>query len=414
MGSQKNYRIVVLILVVFFVISFLTNILGALNPSVSSSFMLTETMAGFLPFAFFIAYGIMSIPSGFLLEKYGAKKLMVVAFALSLFGALLFALFPTFGVFLIALFCIGTAMAVLQVVINPLLRVAGGEEHYAFTSVLAQLIFGAASFLSPQVYSWLVFHLGDKASAQGWLIRNLSQLLPPGMAWVSMYWLFAVISLVMIFVILITVLPKVALTEEERVGTKESYFDLFKKKAVILYFFGIFSYVGVEQGISYWMSKYLQLYHGYDYETIGANAVGNFWGLMTVGGIVGLLLLKLMDSKIVLKIFTVLAILSLALALFGSSGMSHVAFMGSGFFLSVMYPILMSLALNSVRLHHGSFTGILMTGIMGGAVVQVLIGAISDRVSLQAGMMLIFVALAYILFLAFWARPLIRNKTIRI
>ena len=175
MGSQKNYRIVVLILVIFFVISFLTNILGALNPSVSSSFMLTETMAGFLPFAFFIAYGIMSIPSGFLLEKYGAKKLMVVAFALSLFGALLFALFPTFGVFLITLFCIGTAMAVLQVVINPLLRVAGGEEHYAFTSVLAQLIFGAASFLSPQVYSWLVFHLGDKANAQGWLIRNLSQ-----------------------------------------------------------------------------------------------------------------------------------------------------------------------------------------------------------------------------------------------
>jgi fucose permease len=414
MGSQKNYRIVLLILVIFFVISFLTNILGALNPSVSSSFMLTETMAGFLPFAFFIAYGIMSIPSGFLLEKYGAKKLMVVAFALSLFGALLFALFPTFGVFLITLFSIGTAMAVLQVVINPLLRIAGGEEHYAFTSVLAQLIFGAASFLSPQVYSSLVFHMGEKASAQGWLIRNLSQLVPSGMAWVSMYWLFAVTSLVMIFVILITALPKVALSATERVGTRESYFDLFKKKAVILYFFGIFAYVGVEQGISYWMSKYLQLYHGYDFETIGANAVGNFWGLMTVGGIVGLLLLKLIDSKIVLKIFTILAMLSLAMALFGSSGMSRVAFMGSGFFLSVMYPILMSLALNSVRMHHGSFTGILMTGIMGGAVVQVMIGAISDRVSLQAGMMLIFVALAYILFIAFWAKPLIRNKTIRL
>ncbi len=414
MGAQKNYRIVVLILVIFFVISFLTNILGALNPSVSSSFMLTETMAGFLPFAFFIAYGIMSIPSGFLLEKYGAKKLMVVAFALSLFGALLFALFPTFGVFLITLFSIGTAMAVLQVVINPLLRVAGGEEHYAFTSVLAQLIFGAASFLSPQVYSWLVSNLGKKADEQGWLITSLSNLVPSDMTWVSMYWLFAVISLVMIFVILITVLPMVALTEEEKVGTKESYFDLFKKKAVILYFFGIFAYVGVEQGISYWMSKYLQLYHGYDYETIGAHAVGNFWGLMTVGGIVGLLLLKLMDSKIVLKVFTILAMLSLAMALFGSAGMSRVAFMGSGFFLSVMYPILMSLALNSVRLHHGSFTGILMTGIMGGAVVQVLIGAISDRVSLQAGMMLIFVALAYILFIAFWAKPLIRNKTIRL
>jgi fucose permease len=217
----------------------------------------------------------------------------------------------------------------------------------------------------------------------------------------------------MIFVILITVLPKVALTEAEKAGSRESYFDLFKKKVVILYFLGIFAYVGVEQGISYWMSKYLQLYHGYDYETVGANAVGTFWGLMTVGGIVGLFLLKLMDSKIVLKLFSIVAILSLAMALFGASGMSRYAFMGSGFFLSVMYPILMSLALNSVRMHHGSFTGILMTGIMGGAVVQVMIGAMSDLVSLRAGMMLIFVALAYILFIAFWAKPLISNKTIR-
>jgi len=39
----------------------------------------------------------------------------------------------------------------LQVAINPLLRVAGGEEHFAFNSVLAQLVFGLASFISPQL-----------------------------------------------------------------------------------------------------------------------------------------------------------------------------------------------------------------------------------------------------------------------
>ena len=66
---KRNYFIVVLILITFFVISFLTNILGALNPNVSGSYSLTDTMAGLLPFTFFIAYGVMSIPSGFLLEK---------------------------------------------------------------------------------------------------------------------------------------------------------------------------------------------------------------------------------------------------------------------------------------------------------------------------------------------------------
>jgi fucose permease len=411
---KRNYSIVALILIIFFVISFLTNILGALNPSVSQSFSLSETMAGFLPFSFFIAYGVMSIPAGFLVEKFGEKKLILFAFLLALLGSLLFANIPTFSTFIITLFTIGTGMAVLQVVINPLLRVAGGEENYAFTSVMAQLIFGAASFVSPQVYSWLVTNIDTPENTQGWFISTISKVVPVDMSWVSIYWIFAIASLLMLILVLFTVFPKVQLNEDEKVGSKESYIDLFKNKLVILYFLGIFAYVGAEQGISYWMSKFLQTYHGYDFETIGANAVGNFWGLMTLGGILGLVLLKLMDSKLVLRLFTSLAILSFAAALFGSASVSLYAFQASGFFLSVMYPIIISLALNSVTKHHGSFTGILMTGIMGGAVVQLLIGFLSDLTSLKTGMFLVFVALIYILSISFWAKPIIKNKTINL
>jgi len=411
---KRNYSIVLLILITFFVISFLTNILGALNPSVSQSFDLSETMAGFLPFSFFIAYGVMSIPAGFMLEKFGEKKMMLFAFLLALGGSLLFASVPTFGIFVFSLFTIGTGMAVLQVVINPLLRVSGGEENYAFTSVMAQLIFGAASFVSPQVYSWLVTNIDNPEKEKGWLIDTLSNIVPVDMSWVSIYWFFAIVSLVMIFVIITIAFPKVELIDEEKVGTKDNYLDLFKNKYVILYFLGIFAYVGAEQGISYWMSKFLQVYHGFDYETVGAIAVGNFWGLMTIGGIIGLILLKIMDSKLVLRIFTILAIISFATALVGSATISLYAFQASGFFLAVMYPITISLALNSVSKHHGSFAGILMTGIMGGAVVQLLIGFLSDLTSLKTGMLLVFIALAYILSLSFWAKPIIKNKTINL
>lgn len=409
---KNNYRIVALILVTFFVISFLTNILGALNPSVSLSFGLSETMSGFLPFTFFIAYGLMSIPSGFMLEKYGEKRLMIFAFFLALFGSILFAYIPTFGVFLITLFTIGSGMAILQVVINPLLRVAGGEEHYAFTSVLAQLIFGAASFVSPQVYSWLVTSLAESDIANNRFINLLSQIVPSEMSWVSMYWLFAATSLVMIFIIISIAFPRVDLIDEEKVGSKATYLGLFKSKVVILYFLGIFAYVGVEQGISYWMSKFLQIYHGFDYETTGAAAVGNFWGFMTIGGIIGLVLLKIMDSKLVLRIFSSLAIVSLAIALYGNAHISLYAFQICGIFLSVMYPIILSLALNSVSEHHGSFAGILMTGIMGGAVVQILIGFVSDLTSLKVGMLLNFVALLFVLSISIWAKPIVKNKTI--
>ena len=409
---KRNYVIVALILITFFVISFLTNILGALNPSVSLSFDLSETMAGFLPFSFFIAYGVMSIPAGFMLEKFGEKKLMVLAFLLALTGSILFASFPSFGVFLFSLFTIGTGMAILQVVINPLLRVTGGEEHYAFNSVLAQLIFGAASFVSPKVYSWLVTNIESTGNTKGWLINTFSNIVPVEMSWVSIYWIFAIASLLMIFLIVIISFPKVELLEEEKVGAKDSYFELFKNKYVILYFFGIFAYVGAEQGISYWMSKFLQTYHGFDYQTVGADAVANFWGLMTIGGIFGLILLKIMDSKLILKLFTAAAMISFAIALFTATpNTSLYAFQISGFFLSVMYPIIISLALNSVSQHHGSFAGILMTGIMGGAVIQLLIGFISDFTSLKTGMLLVFVVLAYVLSISFWAKPIIKNKT---
>ncbi len=408
---KRNYTIVILILVTFFVISFLTNILGALNPSVSAGYRLTDTMAGFLPFAFFIAYGVMSVPSGLLLEKWGEKRMMILAFLLAFAGALGFALFPKFNIFIISLFTIGTGMAVLQVVINPLLRVSGGEEHYAFNSVLAQLIFGLASFVSPQVYSYLVTNI-DKGNVSKPLIGLMSGLVPESFSWVSMYWVFAILSIIMIVIIVFIKFPKVELQEDEKVGSKESYVELFKNKYVILYFLGIFMYVGTEQGISYWMSKFLSNYHGFNPDTVGADAVSYFWGLMTIGGVLGLILLKILDSKIVLRWFTVLAIISLAAGLWGGADISLWAFPVSGFFLSVMYPVIVSLGLNSVSKHHGSFTGILMTGIAGGAVVQLLIGGISDLTSLKTGMMFLFITLGYILSISFWAKPIISNKTV--
>jgi FHS family L-fucose permease-like MFS transporter len=411
--SGRSYFKVGLVILIFFVISFFTNILGALNPSVSESFSLSKTMAGFLPFSFFIAYGIMSIPSGFLVERYREKRMLMAAFLLSMAGAVVFAVFPGFRIYVVSLFTIGAGMAMLQVIINPLLRVAGGEENYAFFSVLAQLVFGLASFVSPKMYSWVVLNIhGTDPDTHG-LAGVLEKLVPRDLSWVGVYWIFAIIGAAMVLLILFTRFPRVELKEDEKVGTGRSYRELFRNKYVILFFLGIFAYVGTEQGVSYWMSRFLFDYHGYDYETTGANAVANFWGLMTVGGILGLVLLKLFDSKVVLRWFTLISILCLALGLFGPQHLSLYAFPAVGFFMSVMYPIIISLALNSVDKHHGAFAGILMTGIMGGAVIQVLIGGLADLTSLKAAMMVNFVTMGYILSISIWAKPIIRNKVIR-
>lgn len=409
---KRNYFIVILIFLIFFAISFLTNILGSINPNVSDSFTLSGTMTGLLPFSFFIAYALMSIPSGMIIQKYDEKKSLVLAWLLAFSGALLISFFPSFPVFLASLFLIGCGMALLQVAIYPLLRVAGGEEHFAFNSVVAQMVFGVASFFSPFVYSYLVSNLGAPEINGGVFIKLMAFLTPGNLPWVSIYWVFAFISFLMVVIIFFSRFPRVIRKEDEIVGAWDTHMDLFKQKTVILYFIGIFSYVGVEQGIANWISEFLRTYHGLKPETDGAAAVGLFWGMMTIGCALGLVLVKILDSKIVLRLFTLATLLVLTISLFGNTSVALIAFPALGFCISVMYALIFSLALNSVSRFHGSFAGILCTAIAGGAVFSLLIGKLKDLIGLQAGMMVLYLPLLYILSISFWAKPLVRNAVL--
>ena len=406
---KRNHLIVGLILLIFFVISFLTNIIGPLVPDIIDSFDLSLTLVALLPFAFFIAYGIMSIPSGILVERIGEKKVMIWAFFVSALGAFLFASKPSFAMYVASLFLIGTGMAMLQVAINPLLRVAGGEKHFAFNSVLGQLCFGLASFLSPLAYSYLVLNIGqDDGNA---LVKLFERIVPESLPWISLYWVFAVVSLVMVLVIFFSRLPAVSRKEDEQVGALKTHVELLKNPIVLLYFFGIFAYVGTEQGVANWMSQFLETYHGADPQTVGAKAVSLFWGLMTAGTVLGLVLLKFVDSRKVLIGFSTAAIITLLFSLLGSKEVAIYGFPMVGFFASVMWSITISLALNSLDRHHGSFSGILITGIAGGAIIPLIVGWLGDWMGLKAGMFFLFIPLLYIFSIGIWAKPLINNET---
>jgi fucose permease len=394
---QKSPILVLLILLTFFVISFISNVIGPIIPDLIHSFDLNLTLVSLLPFSFFIAYGVTSIPAGILLETYREKKVMIFAFGLSTIGSLLIVLSPHYVSALLSLFLIGSGMAMLQVVINPLLRTAGGEAQYANYSVLAQLIFGFASFLSPMVYQKFIAHPSIQAQTYPWL---------------SLYFLFIGISLLMMLISFMTKFPKVDLSDDEKPGAWAIHLELFKNKTVILYFIAMLCYVGTEQGIATWISQFLQTYHGLDPQTTGADTIAYYWGLMTAGGILGLVLLKLLDSRIVLTSFTLLAMISLGFALFGNAQMALIAFPLIGFFASVMYPIIFSLALNSITEHHGSFAGIIVTGIVGGAIFPFIVGGIGDIWGLQTGMSILFGSLAFIGSIGIWAKPLVSNKRV--
>jgi fucose permease len=243
-------------------------------------------------------------------------------------------------------------------------------------------------------------------------VKILNYLVPEKLEWASVYWVFAVIILIMIIIIRLTRFPKVILTEEEKIETGAAFKVLLRNKYVILFFIGILAYVGTEQGIADWASKFLQIYHNIDPTTTGAKVISRFWGLMTVGCFLGLFLLKLFDSKTLLIFFTSGAFISLSCALFGNGPVSLYAFPVTGFFASVMWSIIFSLALNSVAQHHGTFSGILCTAIIGGAIVPLLIGGLGELIGLRFAMFFLYITLGYIFSIGIWAKPIINNSTI--
>ena len=256
-----------------------------------------------------------------------------------------------------------------------------------------------------------MLNLRNPAVHQNIVLRILGTLTPRRLPWVSIYWIFVAVAFAMAVLLLLSTFPKVQHTAAERAGSFSMYTNLARQHVVWLYFVAMFAYVACEQGTADWMSTFLERYHGVDPHTTGAAAVSWFWGLLTAGCLGGMLLLKIFGSRKVLIGASIGALGCLSAALFGPARLSVIAFPGVGLFASVLWPIIVSLALNSVSQYHGSFSGILGTGIIGGAVVPVIIGRIGDHAGLRSGLAFLYLTFGIVLSVGFWAHPLINNVT---
>lgn len=193
----------------------------------------------------------MSIPAGILIDKYGEKPVLFTGFLMPFIGTTLFACFPFYLILLLSSFIIGLGMAMLQTVINPLQRVVGGEENYAFIAELAQFVFGVASFISPLVYTWLIHALEPEVYQQGqnFLLDILAKVTPVTLPWVSLYWVFTALLLAMLLVVSFVHFPRIELKDDERSGSSSSYKNC-SVKIRMAFLLGIFCYVSTEQGVS--------------------------------------------------------------------------------------------------------------------------------------------------------------------
>jgi FHS family L-fucose permease-like MFS transporter len=404
--TSRQPALILLVMAGFITVSFITNLLGPIFPELISDFSIGMMLAGFFPFAFFIAYGVMSIPAGLLIERYGERAMMRFSYSLSTLSCLLFVLLPNFAIAMLSLFCLGLAMSVLQVAMNPLLRFAAGSEHYSFMAVLGQLLFGLAAAVTPIIYQQLTALPTDS-----WL-APLLQFLPSTMPWLSLYLLFAFICLLMLLWLWLQPFPptSTAANESARLMLRSQWL-LLKNPTVQKFFVAIFCYVALEQGLANSIALYLQQVHQLDAASIGASAVSQFWLNMTIGCVLGLGLLKLFDCRFILVLFSLATVALLLLGLSGDAILAQWCLPLLGGSLSVMWSIIFALALNSVPGQHGAVAGVLCTGIIGGAFTSPLIGLLAEQLdSIQMAMLVLILPLGYILSIGFWARPLVNNQ----
>ena len=233
------------------------------------------------------------------------------------------------------------------------------------------------------------------------------------MPWLSVYWLFVIVSIVTIIIIYFLRFPLIELKSDEKYSDMGSFNYFLNKRITYLYFFGIFAYVGVEQGINNWSSEFLNQYHNLDPNVVGVQVISSYWGNLTIGTVVSLFLIKFFSSRFLLKIYAISSSVLILTALFSSAEFSIFSFKLIGFTISGIWSVMIALGLNSIKEHHGMFSGILISGIVGGAIFPFLIALIGEFMGLKIGMLIIFLGLIYILFVGFVAKPLVSNRTIQ-
>jgi fucose permease len=408
---MRNNKLMFFINLMFFQVGLLVSMMSALIPEMIGSFHISYGLASVLPFAYYAAFALFCIPAGIAGEKRPAGRILTFAFLFAITGVLMFIIFLKYQTSVLSLFMMGGAAAIIQVISVPLLRNACGAENLAFHSTLNQLMYGLGAFCSPVIYSWLTSNMLN--GGQFFPLNILSRIIPKGFEWTSAYWFFILLLLSLIVIVALMRFPKHKEEISSASTRKDAYRELLRNKYVIFYFLSIVCYASCEQGIAAWMSKFFQDVHGIDPQTEGASILSLYWLLLTVGCFGGMLLLKFFESRKVLAGLTVCAIFSLLLALYGGSGVSKIAFPMVAAFESVMWPVIMSLALNSVTKHHEALSGFMFTASIGGALGPLIVGSMGDVFGLGTSLHFLFLPLLVVLSVAFWAKPLVVNKTIR-
>jgi FHS family L-fucose permease-like MFS transporter len=390
----------------FFAWGFITQTIDPLIASVRGIFSLTYTEALLTQFAYFMAYGVVSLPGAALVNRVGYGKAIVFALVTMIVGCLVIPLATHLGTYelvLVALFIIASGVTVLQVSANPLASALGPPEKSHFRLLLSQTFNSLGTVIAPYLGSVIMLSGGIFAAASGTADEGARRV--ESLRSIDTAFLVIVAMLALLTVLILSCRKRLEAAAPALSNDADaSVFTALKSRWAVLGAAAIFLYVGAEVSIG---SVLINFLHQPDVLDVPLERAGKllsfYWGGAFVGRIVGSVLLTRVQAWRLLTLFAVVAaVLCLAVTQSGG-GVSAYSALAIGLFNSIMFPVIFTLTLERSTASNAATSGLLCMAIVGGALLPLVVGWIADHAGLHVSFFVPMVAYAIIATFAFAA-----------
>lgn len=385
--TERKYLLpLVLISSLFFLWALGVNLNDVLIPHLKKAFRLTDLQSSLIQTAFFGGYFLAALPAGRLMERIGYKKGILTGLALCATGALLFipaATILVYWFFLLALFVMACGQSFLEVAANPYVTVLGPAGSAERRLNLAQSFNAMGAVVTPVIGAAFILTNTESQSAQ---TAEANTVRIP-------YLIIASIFLAVAAMIYFTKLPEVRDDAPEPQKLREVWTHPYLVRGVLAQFF----YVGAQVGVASFIIRLTEyLVPG----TVDKAAAGYLkWHLLgfMIGRFAGSAMLKYIPASRLLAAFAVACLVCVTVALVTTGSIPIYAVVLIGFFHSIMFPTIFALSIKGLGAYTKLGSSLLVMSIIGGAVLPVTMGYVSDATNIQRALIVPLVSYVYIL-----------------
>src|SRR5665647_313490 len=342
----------------FMMFAMTTDAVGVIIPEVMKQFHLSMTAAGLMHYAPMVAIALAGIFLGFLADKFGRKKTIIIGLALFSVNSYLFLLGNTFAFFLGLLIISGIAIGVFKTAALALIGdISKSTTEHTSTMNAVEGFFGVGAIIGPFIVTYL---------------------LKTGVDWKWLYVVAGSLCIVLIVIALMVEYPKTKKTTEDPINLKATL-SMMKDPYALGFSLAAFLYVSVECAIYVWMPTLIAGYNG-SAVFIATYALSIFFILRAGGRFLGAWLMARFNWALVLSIFSFLIFTCFLGSVIGGIGFAVVLLPLSGLFMSVIYPTINSKGISCFpKARHGSVAGVILFFTAAGAALgPLLMGAVSD------------------------------------